>query len=119
MTTGSNPRYSSDATSLAEALARFEAEGFTGQFGVPEGGVLRCFSCHTDSPAGQVTLEALIRVEGASDPDDMVAVAALECPHCSARGTAAFKYGPEAPVEESEVLRDLADRRTGSGISAG
>jgi hypothetical protein len=62
-----------------------------------------------------VHLEVLDRTEGASDPADMVAVAALVCPRCGARGTVALKYGPEASPEEDEVLRllDDVDRRRG------
>ena len=39
----------------------------------------------------------------------MVAVAALRCPRCGAKGTAALKYGAEATPEEAEVLRLLDD----------
>lgn len=112
-----NPRYASDATSLGEALAHFEESGFTGQFAAQEGGIVRCFTCRTDSPAREVDLDALVRVEGASDPDDMVAVAALTCPSCGTKGTVALKFGPEATPEEADVLRDLDDRRTDDGIT--
>jgi hypothetical protein len=77
------------------------------------GGMVVCFTCHERHRADEVHLDALRRTEGASDPDDMVAVAALTCPHCGAKGTVAFKYGPEATPEESEVLRLLDDRRCG------
>ena len=110
-----NPGYASDATTLGEAVARFEAAGFTGQLAPREGGLVHCFACGADSPAAQVELDALIRVEGASDPDDMVAVAALTCPACGAKGTVALKYGAEAPPEDADVLRDLEDRRHDTG----
>jgi hypothetical protein len=113
------PRYASDATSLKEALARFEAQGFTGQMAAREGAKVICFSCRSESPAHDFALLGLIRIEGASDPDDMVAVAALTCPHCGTRGTVALKFGPDATVEDSEVLSELSDQRTDTGTSPG
>jgi hypothetical protein len=113
-TTPQNP---TDATTLGEALASFEREGFTGQFVPREGTSLMCTACREESPAGSVEMEALIRTEGASDPDDMTAVAALTCPRCSARGTVTLHFGAEATVEESEILSALEDRRTGTGTT--
>lgn len=109
----STPEYASDGTTLVEIIRRLEDEGYTAQMAAEEGGVIRCFTCHQDSPAEEVHLEVLRRAEGASDPADMVAVAALACPRCGARGTVALKYGPEASAEEAEVLRllDDVDRR--------
>lgn len=111
----STPEYASDGTTLVEVIRHFEQEGYTAQMAAEEGGVIRCFACHQDSPASEVHLEVLRRTEGASDPADMVAVAALTCPRCGAKGTVALKYGPEASVEEEEVLLllDDVDQRRG------
>ncbi len=111
----STPEYASDGTTLVEVIRRFEADGYTAQMAAEEGGLIRCFACHQDSAASDVHLEVLRRSEGASDPADMVAVAALRCPRCRAMGTVALKYGPEASAEEDEVLRllDDVDRRRG------
>jgi len=64
------------------------------------------------SAAEVVAVDALRRLEGASDPDDMIVVAAVSCPKCGAKGTLVLKYGPEATPEESEVLRSLEDGRS-------
>ncbi len=111
----STPEYASDGTTLVEVIRRFEREGYTAQMAAEPGGLIRCFTCQRDSPAAEVHLEVLRRTEGASDPADMVAVAALACPRCGARGTVALKYGPDASPEEDEVLRQLddVDRRCG------
>ncbi len=111
----STPEYASDGTTLVEIIGALEAEGYVAQMAAEEGGVIRCFTCHQDSSAGDVHLEVLRRTEGASDPADMVAIAALTCPRCGARGTVALKYGPEASPEEDQVLRllDDVDRRSG------
>ncbi|MDQ3681189.1 MAG: hypothetical protein M3378_11765 [Actinomycetota bacterium] len=111
----STPEYASDGTTLVEVIRRLEAEGYVGQMAAGEGGLIRCFTCRRVSPAGQVHVQALRRTEGASDPADMVAVAALICPHCGAKGTVALKFGPEASPEEMEALQllDDVDRRRG------
>jgi hypothetical protein len=98
---------------MADALARFEAEGYTAQFGAVEGGLVRCYSCHTNCDPGTMELNEILRIEGASDPDDEVAVMALTCPSCGCMGTLVLKYGAEATPEESDVLRALEDRRDG------
>ncbi|MBW3668327.1 MAG: hypothetical protein KY443_03850 [Actinobacteria bacterium] len=111
----STSEYAADGTTLVEVIRNFEADGYTGQFGAADEGTVVCFSCHTGYPAEEVHLDVLRRTEGASDPDDMVAVAALRCAHCGAKGTVALKYGPEATVEEDEVLTRLDDRQRRSG----
>src|SRR5207244_5406511 len=59
--------YASDARSLGEILAMYEAEGFTAQFGTRPGGRIVCFSCHYEGPATDFELVSLARPEGASD----------------------------------------------------
>lgn len=102
-----DPEHVSDGTTLVEVIRTLEADGYTAQMAPREGGVVRCFACHTDSPAALAHIDALCRTEGASDPDDMVAVVALCCPNCRAKGTMTLKYGPAATCEEDEVLRLL------------
>ena len=47
------------------------------------------------------------RLEGASDPADMSLVVPLDCPDCGARGVLVLRYGPEASMEEADVLAVL------------
>jgi hypothetical protein len=105
------PETPTDATPLSEAVAGFEAEGFTGQFAAREGATVVCYTCHETVPANEVELVALIRSEGASDPDDMVAVAAVICPRCGAKGTLVLKFGAIATAEDEDVLAALEDHR--------
>jgi len=114
-TTSENP---TDGTSLGEAVATYEAEGFTTQFGAQEGATVVCYTCHERSPATSVGLHALVRTEGASDPDDMVAIAAVVCPRCGAKGTLVLHFGALASPEEDDVLRALEDDRTADGTDA-
>ena len=101
----------SDAT-LGELVSQFEAAGHTGQMAARPGGRLLCFTCRTESDAADVQLVDLRRLEGASDPDDMLAVAAVVCPHCGTRSTVVLGYGPEAAQDDAEALVRLqADGR--------
>lgn len=96
---------------ITEVMAEYEAQGFDAQFMPGDGGGLRCLTCNNNVPADEIGLAALRRVEGVSDPDDMAAIAAVECPRCGARGTIALKYGPSASVEEAEILGHLENVR--------
>jgi hypothetical protein len=99
--------YASDARSLSEILAMYEADGFTSQFGTRPGGRIVCFSCHFEAPATEFELVSLSRTEGASDPDDMLAIAALKCRNCDCQGTLVLNYGPEATEDDVLVLQRL------------
>lgn len=103
--------YASDGTTLVEIIRRFEERGYGAQMAAEPGGLIRCFGCRQDSTAASFHLDALRRAEGASDPADMVAVAALRCPRCGATGTVALKYGPGASAEEAEVLQAIDGSR--------
>jgi hypothetical protein len=104
---------------LQKVLERYGREGFVGQFGSRPAGQLRCFSCNEDLDPAQVKLHALHRLEGASDPSDEVAVAALECPNCRSKGTIALGYGPLASMEDAIVLKALRDRRHKASLKPG
>lgn len=106
-TGGSYEGVARDASTLREVLQAFEAAGFTSGFRSLEPGRLRCLRCRAESPASHLRPSALRRLEGASDPADMLAVVALTCAHCGARGALVANYGPEATAADSAVLRDL------------
>jgi hypothetical protein len=100
-----------DAQTISEVLAAFEGDGYAGQFRVLERARLQCLTCRREVEAKRVALDRLQRLEGPTDPADMVAVAALTCPECDARGTVVINYGPESALEDSEVLIALEDER--------
>jgi hypothetical protein len=101
----------SDNTTLVEVLERYDASGYSGQFGVTDEIEVRCFACRRSMRPEDVELVSLRRMEGASDPDDMLAIAALRCPHCDTRGTVTLGYGPDSAAEEAELLLRLEDLR--------
>ena len=100
-----------DAQTLARALHEFEQAGFSSQYRVLEQRRVQCLTCRDELDGDEVSLESMHRLEGASDPADMLAVAAITCPHCAARGTLVLNYGPDATLEESTLLLTLKDDR--------
>lgn len=103
-----HPRGSvSGGATADDFLAEFAGKGFLGEFAVRPEGLLACLTCGRDQRAKDVTVHSFRRFEGASDPSDMGAVGALECPSCGARGTATFCFGPSCPPEDGAVLRAL------------
>ena len=96
---------------ILDVLTDLEAKGFVGQFVPRAGAEVDCLQCHQRWPADKTALRELQRLEGASDPADMVAVVGLQCPRCGHLGTAALSYGPEASAIDIEVLSRLEDER--------
>jgi hypothetical protein len=94
----------SDNTTLLEVLAEFEAKGFGGSMWVSRSGKLGCEGCHAEIEPSEVLVHEIRRLEGASDPDDMIAVVAVECPVCAFKASVVLHYGPEASPEEMEAL---------------
>ena len=109
------PHPGSESVTVRDVIAKFEVDGHHGQFGAREGGMVMCFSCRQESDACDTPVTAIHRLEGASDPADMLAVAALTCPRCGARGTVVLNFGPEATPEDHDVLRHLDDQRQSEG----
>jgi hypothetical protein len=98
-----------DAETLRDVVGSYERQGYAAQFRVLDGGRLQCLSCRHEIAAGALAMDDLHRLEGASDPSDMLAVAALRCPDCGARGTVVLNYGPGAPIDDADVLTSLDD----------
>lgn len=96
-----------DASTLLDVLRGFAEAGYEGSFQVVPGGRVRCLHCRTETPAAELDTATLRRLEGASDPADMLAAVALTCPHCGTRGVLVVNYGPEAMVDDADVLRAL------------
>jgi hypothetical protein len=117
---GSTPEAGRDPmdTPLLTVLRQFEADGYTAQFDAREGGFLHCFSCGEDSAAAACRHGEVRRLEGASDPADMLAVVPVRCVHCGAAGVVVANYGPEASAADADVLVAL-DREPTKGEAGG
>lgn len=98
--------------SLTSVLRGLSQEGFGGSFrpapepveGLP---AVVCSTCRQSCPAPDLRVDRERRLEGASDPDDMVLLVAATCPACGAQGTIALAYGPEASIEDTEIVQAL------------
>ncbi len=100
-----------DATTVTEIVAEYEQQGFVMSFSVVEGGGVRCGACRTVSDAASVTVNAMARAEGPSDPADSAMVGVVTCPWCSMAGVLVVGYGPSASMEDADVLERLNDER--------
>jgi hypothetical protein len=107
-----------DEPTLTSVLAGYEAAGFDAQFAATDDGQVHCFACGVSVSPSQVELHSLRRLEGASDPDDMLAVAAVTCRTCGVNGVLVLHYGPESSSGEADVLTGLEDRRTDAVLPA-
>jgi hypothetical protein len=106
------PGAPSDNTTVSVVLADLAEDGWDGSFTPLEDGRLRCNTCREELAPHEAEIHALRRLEGASDPADMVAVVSLRCPRCGARGSMVLGYGPDASAEDSDVLSALEDADT-------
>ena len=94
---------------MLDVLGRFTQLGWSSQFAPRAGGTVECESCRARVAAVDVPVLELRRLEGESDPDDMLAVVAIECPNCGLRGSLVLNYGPTATEEDAAVLLGLGD----------
>lgn len=78
-----------------------------GQFSAVEGALVHCFTCGRDFPAAGIDASSSRRLEGVSDPADMLLVVGVTCPHCGTGGSLTLSYGPESTVEDAEVVLAL------------
>jgi nicotinamide-nucleotide amidase len=104
----------SDNTTLTAVLADYAAHGWPGDFVLTAEGDVECLACGHRIAPDDTIVESLRRLEGASDPADMAAVVALQCPTCSAKGTVVVRHGPEAGEAEMALFTHARNGR-GSG----
>ena len=104
------------STTMTEVIAGYVDAGFGSNFDVTDDGQLLCGVCGTVSAPAEVPMGSLRRLEGESDPADMVAVVALTCPACDARGTVVLGFGPMASAQDADVLHGLRDEREGGEL---
>jgi hypothetical protein len=103
------PGVPSDHDTTSGVLGSLEEEGIRASF-VPGDapGTLRCTVCDCESRAGTFEVVAERRMEGASDPDDMVMVVGARCPVCHISGAVVLGYGAEASEKDADIVAALA-----------
>jgi hypothetical protein len=126
----------SDRTTLTEVIDAYRDSGFATDFfaeetaGEPRTGgsddgagvgvpTVRCERCASTLDPRRLTIHSMRRLEGASDPADMVAIVATTCPVCGSDGTLVLSYGPMASAVDADVLVLLKDRRGDDVLPAG
>lgn len=95
-----------EGRTLADVLDGFAEAGYPSSFTAVSGGV-RCGGFGHRHPVTEISVDAVERFEGVSDPDDEAIVVALTCPACGTRGALVAAFGPSAGPEEAELLRAL------------
>ena len=88
-----------------QALAELADQGYAADLHPSgEGGRLTCGACQSVSDAADFHVGVERRLEGASDPDDMVLVVGATCPVCGTGGVVVLGYGPDASSADSDVV---------------
>lgn len=101
---GSLPPTPATLTEVVDAAKR---AGFTTDFATTPGSKVRCDACGHESDPADVSRAWMHRLEGTSDPDELVTVSALRCPSCGAQGLLVLPFGPGADDVEGDVSRRL------------
>ena len=98
---------------LIDVLQLAEASGFAAEFEVAGDASghedLWCPHCEVESSASSFERAWSLRLEGASDPADMLHVSALKCPNCGTGGVFVTPFGPIASQRQACVLRALPE----------
>lgn len=99
-----------DGDTTTGILDDLREDGVNAQF-VPgaDAGTIRCTVCEQTSAAAAFEVIAERRMEGTSDPDDMVLIVAARCPVCHISGAIVLGYGPEASATDADLVVALAD----------
>lgn len=95
------------AATLIDVVEAARRDGAAAEFTVAPDTRLHCGSCDNDVDPSAVEREWMHRLEGASDPDELVSVSMITCPACAARGLLVLPYGPAADELESDIARHL------------
>jgi hypothetical protein len=94
---------------VAEATERLQQAGFHGHWTAVDGARMRCSACGGEYPADALTVDEVVRFEGASDPADEAILYALTGP-CGHRGIYVAAYGPDASAADVEAETALRTR---------
>lgn len=94
----------------AEAIAKLQADGYTGNWFATSARMLRCAVCSEDTNPADVTIEHTLRFEGQSDPDDATIVFALSEPG-GRKGVYSAPYGVYMSPDDAAVIAAMTHQR--------
>ena len=95
--------------SLLEVVEAAKQRGLRAEFTVTENSMVHCNACGNDLAPESLSRDWMHRLEGTSDPDELLSVSALTCPTCGAKGLLVLPFGPAADASEGDVARRLPD----------
>lgn len=93
---------------LIEVVDAARRNGIDTEF-IVNGDLIRCGTCEHEAEPERVRRDWLHRLEGTSDPDELLSVSAIACPSCGGRGLLVLPYGPAANADEATVSRRLPE----------
>ncbi len=99
----SDPTPAADET-VVSVLDTFAVAGWPSNHLVRGGALAECGVCGEATRADAVDVEAVHRLEGASEPADLQMAIGWTCPHCGAGGTIIVGYGPNASDTDADML---------------
>jgi hypothetical protein len=100
-----------EPTTLAGTVEQLRGRGYTASF-EPSAHGLRVAGREKIYPAEELSIQESYRFEGASDPDDLAVVYAIEAAD-GTRGVLVDAFGPYADPAVAQVLQDIRVQRRG------
>jgi hypothetical protein len=95
------------ARTLIDVLNTASEQGFGETMMAAEGGEIRCEACGGRHDAHTLVVDDHHRLEGASDPADMLIVVLIRCPTTRLGATLTLGFGPNASRADADVLSRL------------
>lgn len=95
------------ADTLMDVLQLARDKGYTVQLTARQTGQVECGSCNEMNDPATIKVNAVRRLEGATDPADEMLIAAAHCPNCGSAGVLTLGHGPNASEADSLVLESL------------
>lgn len=92
---------------LSQATTRLVLAGYVEDYRALDGRLV-CGQCATSHNPAELTIDAIVRFEGDSNPDDEAIVYALDA-GCGHRGLYISAYGPGATADDIAVVAALPD----------
>ena len=92
---------------LSEATTRLALAGYDEDYRAQDGRLV-CSRCGTSHDPAEMTIDQIVRFEGASDPGDEAIVYALDA-GCGHKGLYVTAYGFEATADDIAVVAALPD----------
>lgn len=97
---------------LSEAMARLVSDGYTEDVSAHDDGKLHCTGCRSICEPSDVAIDAVVRFEGDSNPDDEAVLFALDCG--AHKSLYAVAFGPGTPPNDVAAVRALTKQHRSS-----